>query len=97
MGDALVAERFSDPVMDMEYLTLEYEKQALLLADIRALKLAHVNPLEVPQIDVLPQKITLEVVYGHAWVLGKHLAIAKDSVAYIDVNQIGRKTRRDSA
>jgi len=93
MGDALVAERFSDPVMDMEYLTLEYEKQALLLADIRALKLAHVNPLEVPQIDVLPQKITLEVVYGHAWVLGKHLAIAKDSVAYIDVNQIGRKTR----
>jgi malonyl-CoA O-methyltransferase len=97
MGDALVAGRFSDPVMDMEYLTLEYEKQALLLTDIQALKLAHANPLEFTPIDVLPQKITLEVVYGHAWALGKHLANAKDSVAYIDVNQIGRKTRSDSA
>ena len=97
MGDALVAERFSDPVMDMEYLTLDYEKQALLLADIQALKLAQVNPSETPQMDVLPQKITLEVVYGHAWALGKHLANAKDNVAYIDINQIGRKTRSDSA
>ena len=83
--------------MDMEYLTLEYEKQALLLTDIQALKLAHANPLEITPKDVLPPKITLEVVYGHAWALGKHLANAKDSVAYIDVNQIGRKTRSDSA
>jgi malonyl-CoA O-methyltransferase len=97
MGDALVAERFSDPVMDMEYLTLDYEKQELLLADIRALKLMHSDPLEVSQIDVLPQKMTLEVVYGHAWALGKHLAKSKDNVAYIDLNQIGRKTRSDSA
>ena len=97
MGDALVAERFSDPVMDMEYLTLDYEKQALLLADIRALKLAHSDSIEIPEIDDLPQKMTLEVVYGHAWALGKHLAKAKDNVAYIDLNQIGRKTRPDSA
>jgi malonyl-CoA O-methyltransferase len=37
--------------------------------------------------------MTLEVVYGHAWVIGKHLTKAQDSVAYIDANQIGRKTR----
>jgi len=97
MGDALVAERFSDPVMDMEYLTLDYEKQTLLLADIGALKLIHSIPAETIEKEVLPQKITLEVVYGHAWALGKHLANAKDSIAYIDVNQIGRKTRSDSA
>jgi malonyl-CoA O-methyltransferase len=36
---------------------------------------------------------TFEVVYGHAWAIGKHLAKAQDSVAYIDINQIGRKTR----
>jgi malonyl-CoA O-methyltransferase len=45
----------------------------------------------------LPQKLTLEVVYGHAWAIGKHLGKAQDNVAYIDVNQIGRKTRSDSA
>lgn len=97
MGDALVGERFSDPVMDMEYLTLEYEKPALLLADINALKLAHSSPSETLVMADLPQKMTLEVVYGHAWAIGKHLAKAKDQVAYIDINQIGRKTRSDSA
>ncbi len=93
MGDALLAERFSDPVMDMENLTLDYERSELLLADISALKLIHSTPTEVSEIDVLPKKLTLEVVYGHAWVIGKHLAKAKDSVAYIDINQIRHKTR----
>ena len=97
MGDVLLAERFSDPVMDMEYLTLDYENSALLLADINALKLIHSTPMESSELSVLPQKLTLEVVYGHAWAIGKHLAKAKDSVAYIDLNQIGRKTRSDSA
>ena len=96
-GDALLAERFSDPVMDMEYLTLDYENSALLLEDINALKLIHPTSLEASELSVLPQKLTLEVVYGHAWAIGKHLAKAKDSVAYIDLNQIGRKTRSDSA
>ena len=97
MGDALLAERFSDPVMDMEYLTLDYEKPELLLADVSALKLMHSAPPVIPEMRVLPKKLTLEVVYGHAWVIGKHLAKAKDSVAYIDINQIRHKTRPDSA
>jgi len=97
MGDALLAERFSDPVMDMEYLTLDYEKSELLLADVSALKLMHLAPHAAPEMNVLPKKLTLEVVYGHAWAIGKHLAKAKDSVAYIDPNQIGRITRSDSA
>ena len=97
MGDALLAERFSDPVMDMEYLTLDYEKPDLMLADIEALKLLNSTTLEQPKNDVLPKKLTLEVIYGHAWAIGKHLAKAKDNIAYIDTNQIGRKTRSDSA
>ena len=95
LGDALVAERFSDPVMDMEYLTLDYEQPKLLLGDVEALKLANANPHFEAEISDLPQKLTLEIVYGHAWALGKHLAKSQDSVAYIDVNQIGRKTRTD--
>jgi len=97
MGDALLAERFSDPVMDMEYLTLDYEKPDLMLADIEALKLLNSSLSEQSKNDVLPKKLTLEVVYGHAWAIGKHLAKARDNVAYIDLNQIGRKTRPDSA
>jgi malonyl-CoA O-methyltransferase len=97
MGDALLGERFSDPVMDMEFLGLDYESDTVLLADARALHLLGPDflssVLEVP----LPKKLTLEVVYGHAWALGKHLAKPQDHVAYIDLNQIGRNTRSDSA
>lgn len=96
LGDALVAERFSDPVMDMEYLTLDYKEPKLLLGDVEALKLANSNSHLEAEISNLPQKLTLEIVYGHAWVLGKHLSKSQDSVAYIDVNQIGLKTRTDS-
>ena len=93
MGDALLRERFSDPVMDMEYLHLDYESDDLVLADIDALKLLQARPAYPINQGFLPQRLTLEVVYGHAWVIGKHLAKSQDSVAYIDVNQIGRKTR----
>jgi malonyl-CoA O-methyltransferase len=97
MGDALLGERFSDPVMDMEFLGLDYDSDAILLSDARALNLlgpADQNGLLSTQ---LPKKLTLEIVYGHAWALGKHLARAQDHIAYIDPNQIGRKTRSDSA
>jgi malonyl-CoA O-methyltransferase len=97
MGDALLGERFSDPVMDMEFLNLDYDSDALLLADAKALNLLVTGDRPGTQLTQLPKKLTLEVVYGHAWALGKHLAKAQDHVAYIDPNQIGRKTRSDSA
>jgi malonyl-CoA O-methyltransferase len=96
MGDALLGERFSDPVMDMEFLGLDYQSDAVLLADARALNLLGSDGQNSAIGAQLPKKMTLEVVYGHAWALGKHLARAQDHVAYIDPNQIGRKTRNDS-
>lgn len=97
MGDALLSGRFSDPVMDMEYLTLDYDNNSLFMADIEALKLMDHTSFKSSKNGGLPQKLTLEVVYGHAWVMGKHLAKTQDGVAYIDLNQIGHKTRSDSA
>ena len=97
MGDTLLGERFSDPVMDMEFISLDYDSDALLLIDAQALKLLELPCEQSFKKEVLPKKMTLEVVYGHSWALGKHLAKAEDSIAYIDVKQIGRKTRSDSA
>ena len=97
MGDALLGEHFSDPVMDMEFINLDYQSDALLLVDVGALKLLQITSGEVPEPGLLPKKMTLELVYGHAWALGKGLAKARNNVAYIDVNQIGHKTRTDSA
>jgi malonyl-CoA O-methyltransferase len=97
MGDALLGERFSDPVMDMEFLGLDYDSDNVLLSDARALNLLGSDYQNSAIAAQLPQKLTLEVVYGHAWALGKNLAKAQDDVAYIGLNQIGRKTRNDSA
>lgn len=97
MGDALLSERFSDPVMDMEFLGLDYDSDKVLLSDARALNLIGSDYQNSIPATHLPQKLTLEVIYGHAWALGKNLAKVQDDVAYIDLNQIGRKTRSDSA
>ncbi len=94
LGDALVESRFSDPVMDMEYLYLEYESDALYLRDALALGLLSVDQAQAIAADKtvkLPQKMTLEVVYGHAWVVGKHLSGTKDTLAFISPDQIQRK------
>ncbi|MBU3620113.1 methyltransferase domain-containing protein [Polynucleobacter sp. CS-Odin-A6] len=97
MGDALLGQRFSDPVMDMEFLNLDYESEKVLLADAMALQLLELEGQNSAPASPLPKKLTLEVIYGHAWALGKHLAKAQDHVAYIDPSQIGRITRNDSA
>jgi malonyl-CoA O-methyltransferase len=97
MGDALLGERFADPVMDMELLHLDYESPNLLIDDAINLRLIKKPTSSVSSIGDLPKKLTLELVYGHAWAIGKRLAKAQNQVAYIDVNQIGRKTTSDSA
>jgi malonyl-CoA O-methyltransferase len=97
MGDALLSARFSDPVMDMEFLNLDYESDSVLWKDAQALNLVDSKDQNGVLAAKFPKKLTLELVYGHAWVLGKHLARAQDHVAYIDPNQIGRNTRSDSA
>ena len=97
MGDALLGERFSDPVMDMEFLTLDYESNAVLLSDCTGLNLMDSLEGKTSLSEDLPKKLSLEIVYGHAWASGKHLSKAQDHLAYIDPNQIGRKTRSDSA
>lgn len=95
MGDALLAERFADPVMDMEFLNLDYADGAVFLEDVIALNLMGNVTKNGADLERLPKKLTLEVVYGHAWAIGKNLAKAKNQIAYIDPNQIIRKTRKE--
>ncbi len=91
IGDALVQNRYSDPVMDMEYLHLEYETGQALYKDGLALGLisagTQFHQLSLPS----PPKLTLEIVYGHAWVLAKNRSSGDGQTAYIRVDAIKRK------
>jgi malonyl-CoA O-methyltransferase len=70
VGDALVHAGFSNPVMEMERITLTYADLPALLRDLKAIG-AHTvlegrrGGLMYRQDDRLPA--TYEVVYGHAW------------------------------
>jgi len=91
IGDTLVQNRYSDPVMDMEYLYLEYETGQALYEDGLALGLisagTQFHQFRVPA----ALKLTLEIVYGHAWVLAKNLSTGDGKSAYIRVDAIKRK------
>ena len=66
------------------------------MTDVHKLNLIEAIDENSPAFNYLPKKLTLEIIYGHAWALGKHLAVAQNQIAYIDPNQILRKTSADS-
>jgi len=91
IGDALVQKGYSDPVMDMEYLHLEFDSNSTCYRDACALGL--LDPAVFPDrfSGTTVKKITLEIVYGHAWVLGKNLSKSDGKTAYIRPDAIKRK------
>jgi malonyl-CoA O-methyltransferase len=92
VGDALLKSGFAEPVMDMEYITLEYEHINLLLKDAMELGLVHEKGSDLIKAspESAPLKMTLEVVYGHAWTPKRRLAKSHDGVAKIGIDQILR-------
>jgi malonyl-CoA O-methyltransferase len=80
IGDLLIQSSFADPVMNMEYLNLEYENSELLLKDLLAIhdadsQLENVKNLNKQLVEMKQDYekmfLTVEVVYGHAWKVPK--------------------------
>ena len=76
IGDLLASLGYADPVMNMEYINLEYENSQVFIQDILSLGLISVAQATSEQfkekivnlLRLQPQfQLTLEVVYGHAW------------------------------
>lgn len=61
-GDALMETGFGAPVMDMEHLRLTYQSADSLQADLTALGFAQ------PPAGAHVPALTIEFVFGHAWV-----------------------------
>lgn len=83
LGDLLVAERFIDPVVDMEKLTVHYQQLTDLLQALKAQGVRNIHPKRNPGLtgkktwQAFSKRmqasadsfipLTYEVVYGHAW------------------------------
>lgn len=61
-GDAMMETGFVAPVMDMEHLRLTYRTRASLVSDLDALG------FPVPPPDAEVAALTIELVFGHAWI-----------------------------
>lgn len=64
LGDALIQAGFSDPIMDVDTLTLKYRDPAKLLHELTAMGL--INAGHQPE-SLTEPSITFELIYGHAW------------------------------
>jgi len=99
-GDLLVHCGYSDPVMTMEYLKLEYENIETLLKELKALNLFQETNDIQKNADTLEKiahlrghngkwHLTLEIVYGHAWKIPKQ----KGKIVTVDANSIKVKKK----
>ncbi len=91
VGDELMQAGFSEPVMDMESITLSYDDPALLCKEAFHLGLL----VSADSADHLLAKesnltITLEVVYGHAWAPSALISQKKAGITTISPDQIVR-------
>jgi malonyl-CoA O-methyltransferase len=107
LGDALVASGLSDPVMEMEYLTLTYERLDGLLHDLKRSggmsTRATFAGLRTPRWrERIAQRYepfrrdgrlpaTFELVYGHAWKAQRRSAQTEDGRAVIQFEPRRRK------
>jgi malonyl-CoA O-methyltransferase len=94
VGDGLMQAGFSEPVMDMEYLTLSYDDPHLLCKEAFNLGLL-TSPESVEHLIPAESKltITLEVVYGHAWAPDALLSQKRAGIATISPDQIVRSKK----
>jgi malonyl-CoA O-methyltransferase len=94
VGDGLMQAGFSEPVMDMEYLTLSYEDPHLLCKEAFNLGLLAAPDSAQHLIQMNSTlTITLEVVYGHAWAPNALLSQKKAGITTISPDQIVRSKK----
>lgn len=79
IGDLLIAAGFSNPVVDTEYITIEYDNLATLISDIRLIgcgaaienRSQHIFSKEswrnLKQKFALPTSLTIEMYVAHGW------------------------------
>jgi malonyl-CoA O-methyltransferase len=94
VGDGLMQAGFSEPVMDMEYLTLSYDDPHLLCKEAFNLGLL-TSPESAEHLiqGELKLTITLEVVYGHAWAPDALLSQKRAGITTISPDQIVRSKK----
>jgi malonyl-CoA O-methyltransferase len=104
VGDILLRNRFVDPVMDMEMLTLDYENFTKMMADLRFQNVLSASSIISRQVyqqcreryrtlakeNYLP--LSYEIIYGHAWMSMNKEKTNANQEFLISLDQIVKKS-----
>ena len=92
LGDALVQAGFCDPVLDVEYFTLNYRNKKQFLDELKAMKILHKDAVTELEEETYPA--TFEMIYVHAWVPDAETFTAnEDGVTKVPLNYLREKLR----
>lgn len=98
VGDAILAEKFLDPVLDVTYLTTVYRNNPKLIEDLTASGMFFGNPARLIDIDmsVEPLELTHEIIFAHAFAPCADLLSAdKNGEVHLPLSQLKKMLARD--
>lgn len=95
LGDALVQANFSDPVLDVEYVTLTYRDDEKLTYEMQETKMVNEN---IKKLNLIPNErnifsLTFEVIHAHAFAAAQQFSPDDSGVTYFPASNILRRGR----
>lgn len=94
LGDAMLAAKLGDPVLDVEHLSAQYETGADIISDLQQLgylPLLQTNSDTSINIESGQQTLAYEFIYGHALGTPPAATHQPNDEAIIDLSQLKRK------
>jgi len=93
LGDALVQAGFSDPVLDVEYVTITYRDSEKLFYEMCATKMIHEN---AKKLSLIPNEehifsLTFEVIHAHAFAAAPKFLADESGVTRFPAGNILRR------
>lgn len=92
LGDELIQAGFSDPVLDVEHLTLKYREKEQLLKELYITQMIHSPSINREMISL---SITYEIIYGQTWApsdFSAEYTANAEGIVKIPLSHLQRKT-----
>ncbi len=94
IGDSLVRAKFSDPVMDVEYLTMTYREAATMKHELHMTGMIVDDDIKLEKNVEQVYALTYEIIYGHAWRpdLAADCVADEDGIVRIPLTHLRRRS-----
>ncbi len=98
LGDLLLQEKFSDPVLDVDYCTLVYREKNKFFAELEECGMLTPD-VSYPKENCLPDEhgkwhAVFEIVYAHAFMPAEKETMTEDGVTRVSVDELKKQLKK---